>query len=54
MDTFNVFMRHYIRLASSMLRFIYMAASADFIGDCFDSSIFRILRSADSLWNWLK
>ena len=41
--------RAYIRHPISMFRFIYFAASMEFIGDCFDSSIFRILRSEDSL-----
>ena len=44
----------YILLAISRLRFMYCAKSLEFIGDCCDAAIFRILRSVTSLWNWLR
>ena len=44
----------YICLAISKLRFMYCAKSFEFIGDCCDAAIFRILRSVTSLWNWLR
>ena len=44
----------YIWLAISRLRFMYCAKSLEFIGDCCDAAIFRILRSVTSLWNWLR
>ena len=39
----------HICLANSTLRFIYCAKSFEFIGDCCDTAIFRILRSVTSL-----
>lgn len=39
----------HICLANSTLRFIYCAKSFEFIGDCCDAAIFRILRSVTSL-----
>ena len=39
----------HIWLANSTLRFIYCAKSFEFIGDCCDTAIFRILRSVTSL-----
>ena len=44
----------YICLANSKLRFMYCAKSAELIGDCCDASIFFILRSVTSLWNWFR
>ena len=44
----------YILEAISTLRFMYCAKSLEFIGDCCDAAIFRILRSVTSLWNWLR
>ena len=38
----------HICLANSTLRFIYCAKSFEFIGDCCDTAIFRILRSCHS------
>ena len=44
----------YILEAISTLRFMYCAKSLEFIDDCCDAAIFRILRSVTSLWNWLR
>ena len=48
-DTLLSFKTAYILLAISRLRFMYCAKSLEFIGDCCDAAIFRILRSVTSL-----
>ena len=53
-STLLCFETAYICLAISKLRFMYCAKSLEFIGDCCDAAIFRILRSVTSLWNWLR
>ena len=48
-ETLFKFKRCYMFFAISRLRSMYFAKSLEFIGDCCDTAIFRILRSVASL-----